>query len=155
MVWRQFLSGLPNVDMLSAITISVCRLLSPCTVSWILNKVVYWSMPDPDQSCCQCGTQGIQVAPLQRQVRWRELPELSHTIIRWTHQCQNGFNLFLGASIQLHTLPRCMITFSLFACHDLKAFGSALSAVSAGCDGVTGPIPQIEVPTATPIRGAA
>ena len=77
------------------------------------EPVVCWSIPDPDQSCCQCGTQGVQVAPLQRQVRGPEFSELSHTeIIRWTHQCQNGSNLFLRASIPLRTLPRCMIGFS-------------------------------------------
>lgn len=48
-----------------------------------------------------------------------------------------------------------MTGFLLSARHDLKAFGSVLSLVSAGYDGVAGQIPQIEVPTATPIRGAA
>jgi hypothetical protein len=61
---RLFPSGSPNVGISSATTILVCAVaLLRCGTT--PDK----SFQDADQSCTQCGAQGVHLVPLQREVR--------------------------------------------------------------------------------------
>jgi len=60
---------------------------------------------DPDQSCSQCGSQDIQLAPLQREVglnNWMYSPDTN--LRRWRPPCLTGFTLYPKLLILFHML---------------------------------------------------
>ena len=85
--------------MLSAITTSVERQISrrvlyaQLTIHTITRSR---STTDADQSCAQCGAQGIQLIPLQKEVRMASHPcallPVSDTpmLHSWSRPCLNG-----------------------------------------------------------------
>ena len=66
-----FLSGSPNADM------SYATIISVRADTHYYDVVELLICPqDADQSCAQCGTQGVQLVPLQREVRSLPLDQL-------------------------------------------------------------------------------
>lgn len=99
---RPFLSGSQIAGMLHAITILVC--------TWAVKECerIPDSFRDADQSCIQCGSQGIQLVPLQQEVccfgfRYGILFHISY---RWMLRCQIGFIQYRWLWTRSHSLQR-------------------------------------------------